>query len=296
MTKEIINSFLNVNSNVASNRMTYKYENGVKVEVPVRYLENNLTETYKSFPFKDQVSKSTLVKYLKKENIYKKPFRLTDLCDYCEWYSKSLSAIKNCIKKFEDFQIGEEFEIEKLIEYLERKLEFERANANDPDRMTFYNFLIHKLGKMETVLGHKSVKNIQRQAYNYQRKNIEYLNGKILIELDFKQKIMIGVSPRQVNKEFYKVELRTCLGKTYLKNNLLFKTNYINFSVGFGVVYLSNGAIKTINFDIISADEKFDYLETRIFSKKLIIKIILFGAIAEKVSGIQHCADTFLKN
>lgn len=213
MTKEIINSYLNVNSNVASNRSTYKIENGVKVEIPVRYLENNLTETYKNFPFKDQVSKSTLVKYLKKDNVYKKPFRLTDLCDYCEWYNQSLPTIKKAFSKFDDFQLSDEFEIGKLIRYLEGKIDLEKAEANDEEKITFYEFLVHKLGKMETVLGHKSIKNIQRLAYNNQRKNIKFLSDKILIELDFKQKIMIGVSPRQVNKEFYKVELRTCLGK-----------------------------------------------------------------------------------
>ena len=42
------------------------------------------------------------------------------------------------------------------------------------------------------------------------------LRNKILIEMDFKQKIVIGRSPRQVNEEYYKQVQRTCLGSLNL--------------------------------------------------------------------------------
>jgi hypothetical protein len=53
----------------------------------------------------------------------------------------------------------------------------------------------------------------QLQAFNDQHKIKEKLRNKILLEIDFKQKIVIGLSPRQVNEEYYKQVQRICLGK-----------------------------------------------------------------------------------
>lgn len=60
---------------------------------------------------------------------------------------------------------------------------------------------------------HKKTAERQRKCYNYQRKSLDILKDKILIELDFKQKIVVGLSPRQINREYYELEQRTCLGK-----------------------------------------------------------------------------------
>lgn len=65
----------------------------------------------------------------------------------------------------------------------------------------------------QVLLFHKNVARSQRLAYNYQHTNPEFLHNKILIEMDFKQKICIGMSPRQVNAEYYNQVLRSCLGK-----------------------------------------------------------------------------------
>ena len=75
--------------------------------MPVRYLENNLTETYKMFPFKDTISKTTFIKYLKINKVYKKPFRLTDLCDFCEWYNTASLEVKAAVNQFDDFKPGD---------------------------------------------------------------------------------------------------------------------------------------------------------------------------------------------
>jgi hypothetical protein len=45
------------------------------------------------------------------------------------------------------------------------------------------------------------------------RKDINLLKKNILIEIDFKKKILIGTSPRQVNSEYYTQELKGLLGK-----------------------------------------------------------------------------------
>ena len=77
---------------------------------------------------------------------------------------------------------------------------------------------------------------IQRGAYNKQRTDIDNLRGKLLIEVDFKQKIVIGLSPRQVSSEYYNQVSRSLLG--------------------FGIYFVDEqeNRIKLINFNIISSD------------------------------------------
>ena len=43
----------------------------------------SITEAYQKFPSKDSLSFSTFYKYI--DDKFKKPARLTDLCDYCEF-------------------------------------------------------------------------------------------------------------------------------------------------------------------------------------------------------------------
>ena len=54
----------------------------------------------------------------------------------------------------------------------------------------------------------------------------------LFIELDFKQKILIGMSPRQINREFYNQQQRSVLG--------------------FGLYYRVDDNVKCINVDLIS--------------------------------------------
>ena len=65
----------------------------------------------------------------------------------------------------------------------------------------------------KALIFHKNVAFFQRQAFNDQHKIKEKLQNKILIEIEFKQKIVIGLSPRQDNEEYYKQVQLTCLGK-----------------------------------------------------------------------------------
>ena len=64
----------------------------------------------------------------------------------------------------------------------------------------------------EAIEFHKKIAEIQRQTYNSHKKDIEFLKEKILIELDYKQKIVVGMNPRQVNKEYYNQISRSLLG------------------------------------------------------------------------------------
>lgn len=76
------------NSRIAANRLVINRdsddEENYKTAVPAKILEKSITDLYKAFPLADQISVSTFLKYARKTNIYKKPQRLTDLCDYCE--------------------------------------------------------------------------------------------------------------------------------------------------------------------------------------------------------------------
>jgi hypothetical protein len=71
--------------------------------------------------------------------------------------------------------------------------------------------MIKRIEAYEIIMHHKMVSNNQRNAYNNNRKNLR--SGELLIEADYKQKIIIGLSPRQPSKEYYEQELRSCLGK-----------------------------------------------------------------------------------
>jgi hypothetical protein len=81
--------------------------------------------------------------------------------------------------------------------------------------------LIDDLKAYEAILFHKNVAHCQRTAYKQHHKFVEELEGKILIEIDFKQKIVIGMSPNQISSEYYEQTMRSCLGNLFLKIKLL---------------------------------------------------------------------------
>lgn len=72
---------------------------------------------------------------------------------------------------------------------------------------------INLASKLKIVEDHRKIADSQRESYNFQCKDIDTLKSNILIELDYKQKISIGLSPRQANCEYYNQQIRTCLGK-----------------------------------------------------------------------------------
>ena len=65
----------------------------------------------------------------------------------------------------------------------------------------------------KAIAFHKSVAEHQRKLYNFMRKDKETLRNKLLIDLDFKMKIAIGMNPRQVGSEYYNQIMKSCLGK-----------------------------------------------------------------------------------
>ena len=71
----------------------------------------------------------------------------------------------------------------------------------------------------DSILFHRNIAKAQREAYKRDRTNTELLRNKIMIEVDFKQKIIIGLGPRQINTDYYdnRNRLRTCLGNKKFK-------------------------------------------------------------------------------
>lgn len=69
-----------------------------------------------------------------------------------------------------------------------------------------------KLRNYGLVNYHRMVANFQRETYNLHRKSVLALKDKLMIVVDYKQKISIGMGPRQVNSEYRNQQLKICLG------------------------------------------------------------------------------------
>jgi metal-responsive CopG/Arc/MetJ family transcriptional regulator len=68
VVRTAIRSYLEENSNIASNRL-------VKGGLPARYLTENKTELFKGFRLNKEISNITFNNYLKKTGEFKKPHR-----------------------------------------------------------------------------------------------------------------------------------------------------------------------------------------------------------------------------
>ena len=78
--QECMKSHFRINSRPAANRFVkFKQPHNVTQIRPVRYLDDNQREIFQKFPFKEQISFKTFTKYLRKEKIFKKPQRFSDL-------------------------------------------------------------------------------------------------------------------------------------------------------------------------------------------------------------------------
>ena len=220
--KQNIESFLKSNSNIASNRLVQLKDKNIVDFIPVRYLQDTKNEVYNKFPYKDGVSKTTFMKYLNKDNQYKNAFRKTDLCDYCEWFDKKKLQIKAQLKRIENFEYSDIFDPKELLKsFVLKKQEMLSVENPETEAINEIEHLIINLERCEIIMGHREIARIQRDSYNFQRRNKELLKSNILIEvlsfififfirlmcfinikfkMDYKQKISIGLSPNQINK------------------------------------------------------------------------------------------------
>lgn len=184
-----------------------------------RYLEDGISELYKKFYFSNELGRSTFYKYVKKSGEFKNPFRWTDICDYCEKGNHLRDKIKKSFKLFQ-YDKNSLFDIKNIIKDFEL-VAFELKNQENPEsenfeenktRLELVKDLLTYLKDYEVILFHKNIAKAQRIAYNKHRTSVDELKNKIMIEVDFKQKIVVGMSPRQVNGEYYTQISRSCLG------------------------------------------------------------------------------------
>lgn len=95
--------------------------NGDKELIPIRNMTCPVSEAYITFPYQKSLSLSSFHKYVEKQ--FKKPKRLTDLCQYCEHYKalKRFITIKASEAEYfdENFNNPEEFDTKNLLQFFE---------------------------------------------------------------------------------------------------------------------------------------------------------------------------------
>ncbi len=167
--------------------------------------------------------------------------RLTDLCDYCE---VGFSLRKNIVNYFKEEyyllqdDLNDLDSVEKASDYFKNKAIELRTNFESSTDTTFRlqtkveyekcNKIIQDLDDYRVILFHKNVAKSQRLAYNNDYKKVDSLRGKIMVEVDFKEKIKIGLSQRQASKEFYNQQQRSCLGCLYKISYFLYWIVFFN--------------------------------------------------------------------
>jgi hypothetical protein len=99
--KKKLEIYLKNNSSIASNRLVKRKDSSGKFKndlIPSRYLDDNQSEKFKRYPFNNEISRSTFLKYLNKNGVFKHPTRLTNICDYCEWARNTKKDVIKMLK------------------------------------------------------------------------------------------------------------------------------------------------------------------------------------------------------
>ena len=176
------------NSEIAANRTIKVNDYGEKINKNVRYRKMPYFEIYNLFEYKSQVKYSTFCKYVGKE--YKNPHRASDICDYCEYGKKIKKEILDYIVKIDEYVYAGEFDFDSnhLLGFLNQRKD-----------CPINTEIITKIKDCQEIEYHQNIAKRQRSAYNNQRSDLVLLANSILIELDFKEKVVIGLDPRQVS-------------------------------------------------------------------------------------------------
>ena len=98
---------------------------------------------------------------------------------------------------------------------------------------------IEKIENCQLLDFHEEIADRQRTSYNSMRNDTDFLQKNLLIEIDYKQKIILGKSPRQRNRDYYDGNMA--------QRSLL----------GFGLYYVdSSKQIQCLNMDIVFHESK----------------------------------------
>jgi hypothetical protein len=168
------------------------------------------------------MSFKTFYKYKKLNNFYKKPHGLTDLCEFCEEARKLYIRIAIKLQDYPNYKSKSVIDVPDLIKFFKKEYNEMNRHSTETEKIQELTSIISQLKDLEAMFIHKKVAKSQRAAYQFQRNSKEFLKDKILIDVDYKQKIVVGKGPRQVNADYYKQAgaQRTCLG-FFLNKNIL---------------------------------------------------------------------------
>lgn len=194
------------------------------------YRQTTLYEAYKNFinqneNLKGKIGFATFYKYV--DNRFKKPSKSTDLCDYCEYGKEIIKELKSYIEANNHY-FDQEWNAENLSIFFNQ---LDQSSSEISENLK-------KIDDLKSIEHHKLIAQKQRTAYNRDRLNPNYLNDKIVIDIDFKQKIVLGSSPRQLNSEFYEAGTKKaiCLG----------------FGINFADERNGSKFVNCLNIDVIS--------------------------------------------
>ncbi len=217
-------------------RVYYKKKTISKLHVSALYRQTSINAAFRAFKeqangLNEQIRERRLKLpfssfYKKIDNRFKKPFKQTDLCNYCQYGHILQKQIKLFMRDHQDYD--QEFNTDKMITYLEN-------NRNPADLIK-----IEKIQLYKSVEYHKRIAVRQRNSYNLMRLDPTALTGKIMIDFDYKAQILLGLGPRQLNSEFYEANKKKV------------------FCLGFGIYHLNGGRINTLNIDVITDIETQD--------------------------------------
>ena len=195
---------------------------------------DGLRSYYESFPEKGKISFSAFKKHMSRK--FKKPRRESDMCEKCvqgKYFFKCLrdSADKIELKKFNIQNVDSKLDdLEEFLKHLKSQEEKEGQNELRQACGPIYNYV----ELVKEVQFHRCIAHMQNKMYNTMKKDPNLLSNSLLIDLDFKQKIVIGDAPCMLSGEYFERKQRSMLG--------------------FGVYYFDviANCVKCIHFDFIS--------------------------------------------
>jgi hypothetical protein len=215
--------------------------NSNKPPIPCRYLNITKIAAYKNFRYRNKISYKTF-HYLIEKKI-KKPHKDSDLCEYCQTGKTLKKKIINFMNEYEiknNLSFITNFDTTRLIKFFEEQNKRmaiqnviginERVQLNElidipsENRADFDDFIlenerthiitenniIDKLNDLQTVEFHQETVSRQRKCYNNDKKIID--DDTILIQMDYKQKIVIGMGPKSQSHEYYEQKQISILG------------------------------------------------------------------------------------
>jgi hypothetical protein len=226
----------------------YQLEYGRKIPY-----QTFLKYIHKKYKRPKRISDLCMLFLFKKSYSVHNTFIIIFLGNYCENGKNIKKEIQNLLNQYPNIGLSNHNEFN-TNEYLRIVSQKRSEDSTSNELKTIIEQIIKKLKDLKEIEYHKSIADRQKKTYNLMIKDINSLENKIIIEvffissklfyknvkkhylflfkIDFKQKIVYGMSPRATNNQWYNQKQASCLG--------------------FGIYYKNETSIKCLNIDIIS--------------------------------------------